>query len=306
MTTETPIKDALTRLIASSIASLIAETVTLPTDVIKTRLQVQNITTTTTTTTTSTTRIYSGMIDAAISINKYEGINGLFRGLQPALIRQVSYTGLAFIVFEPVRDGITYIFNDNDEPLFITRVLSGGIAGAIGISVMNPTEVLKTKMQTNQSEISLTMTNVIKNVYKTDGIFGFWSGVWPNICRAFLVNAAEIGMYDNAKNWIINKYTFDYIIFGHIFASFIAGISSALISTPVDVVKTRFMNQAGHNNKQYNNSMFKTLINIPKEEGFVALYKGFTPIICRKVVWCTVFFVSYEQIRVYLGLPSKK
>ena len=28
-----------------------------------------------------------------------------------------------------------------------------------------------------------------------------------------------------------------------------------------------------------------------------ALYKGFNPIFVRKVVWCSVFFVTYEQLR---------
>eukprot|EP01084_Bolivina_argentea_P240940 404608_1 len=145
-------KDALNRLLASSVASIAAETVTLPTDVIKTRLQVQNITLTNS---TSPNNVYSGMFDAAIKISKHEGINGLFKGIKPALIRQVSYTGLAFIVFEPVRDTINSLTNSdidkNKTPGFVTRVMAGGIAGAIGISVMNPTEVLKTKMQTNQS-----------------------------------------------------------------------------------------------------------------------------------------------------------
>eukprot|EP01084_Bolivina_argentea_P240941 404612_1 len=185
--------------------------------------------------------------------------------------------------------------------------MAGGIAGAIGISVMNPTEVLKTKMQTNQSLYETpTMTNIMKNVYKTDGIFGFWAGVWPNICRAFLVNAAEIGMYDNAKNWIINDYKlFQDGMMAHVSASFVAGLCSAIISTPVDVVKTRFMNQAGVGNKQYKQGMLKSLILIPQNEGFTAMYKGFFPIVVRKVVWCTIFFVTYERVRCFLGLPAK-
>lgn len=253
------------------------------------------------------------MFDAAISISKNEGFYGLFRGLQPALIRQVSYTGIAFILFEPVRDFMSNLMSNSSSPTFLQRLLSGGIAGGIGIAICNPTEVLKTKMQTNRTK-DLNKTNmiqIIKTIYRYDGIFGFWSGVYPNICRAFLVNAAEIGMYDNAKNWLLNKYEFNNIIYGHIFASFIAGTSSALISTPVDVCKTRLMNQAGidSNNKLYgkqsNPSMIKILIKIPKDEGFTALYKGFYPIITRKVVWCTMFFVTYEQIRNYLGLTQK-
>ena len=244
-----------------------------------------------------------------MKISKSEGISGLFKGLQPALIRQVSYTGLAFVAFEPIKNSITSLTNRGDtnkKPGFVVRVLSGGIAGAIGITVCNPTDVLKTKMQTNQSLThSISMTQIMKNVYAMDGIFGFWAGVWPNICRAFLVNAAEIGMYDNAKNWIINDYQLcKEGMVGHVSASFVAGVSSAMISTPVDVVKTRMMNQAGEiGNKS---GMLRMLITIPRQEGFAALYKGFYPIICRKVVWCTLFFVTYEKVRSFLGLPPKK
>merc|ERR1712013_113160 len=226
------------------------------------------------------------------------------------LIRQVSYTGLASVVFEPVRDSIAYLSSNGDpnqKPGFMTRVLSGGIAGAIGISVMNPTEVLKTKMQTNAALSGApSMTSILKTVYRTDGVVGLWAGVWPNICRAFLVNAAEIGMYDNSKNWLIDyQLCVEGSMVSHVGASLVAGTSSALISTPVDVVKTRFMNQVGSASKQYEQGMFGTLMAIPKQEGFAALYKGFTPIICRKVVWCTMFFVTYERVRVYLGLPPK-
>eukprot|EP01084_Bolivina_argentea_P165531 287562_1 len=148
-------RDGVNRLLASSVGSIAAETLTLPADVIKTRLQVQNFATAST-----TNEMYSGMFDAAIKISNREGLPGLFKGLQPALIRQVSYTGLAFVVFEPVRDTINHLSNsalgrpDDAKPGFVIRVLSGGIAGAIGISVMNPTEVLKTKMQTNQSQLA--------------------------------------------------------------------------------------------------------------------------------------------------------
>lgn len=306
-------RDAMNRLAASSVASLVAETLTLPTDVIKTRLQVQNLvhSQAESAASSSSSKVYSGMFDAALSISRHEGVAGLFRGLQPALIRQVSYTGLAFVVFEPVRDTITVLTagDANATPTFVTRVLSGGIAGGFGISIMNPTEVLKTKMQTNQAALyeSPSMLQIMRNVYRTDGVVGFWAGVWPNICRAFLVNAAEIGMYDNAKNLITNEYQLcaPSSIYGHVFASLVAGTCSALVSTPVDVVKTRFMNQAGSHNKQYQMGMVQTLLSIPKQEGFFALYKGFTPIICRKVVWCTAFFVTYERVRAYFGLPPK-
>lgn len=35
---------------------------------------------------------------------------------------------------------------------------------------------------------------------------------------------------------------------------------------------------------------------IVKTEGLATLWSGFAPILTRKVIWCTVFFVSYERL----------
>ena len=43
------------------------------------------------------------------------------------------------------------------------------------------------------------MVDVTRHVYANAGILGFWAGVYPNVVRCFLVNAAEIGTYDQVN-----------------------------------------------------------------------------------------------------------
>ena len=81
----------------------------------------------------------------------------------------------------------------------------------------------------------------------------------------------------------------------HLGASTVAGVTSAVTSTPVDVVKTRLMNSAG--GQQAYTGMLDGLSKILQQEGPAALYKGFTPIVVRKVLWLCAFFVAYEQVR---------
>ena len=158
---------------------------------------------------------------------------------------------------------------------------------------MNPMEILKTQMQTSTE--GTTMWKITKRVYSVDGIAGFWSGVGPNIMRCFLVNAAELGTYDQAKVEVQRLGLFNDIpILQHLMASAVAALASALVSTPADVVKTRLMNQAGGVHAY--SGVFDAFIGIPRREGFRALYKGFGAIISRKLVWCALFFVSYEQM----------
>lgn len=83
--------------------------------------------------------------------------------------------------------------------------------------------------------------------------------------------------------------------FAHVTASAIAGFASASTSTPADVVKTRLMNSAGSGGQRL--GMFATAQQIVHTEGFGALYSGFAPILLRKVIWVTAFFVTFEQLR---------
>jgi len=273
--------DARNRFISSIVGAALAETVSLPTDVAKVRLQVQ------------TAGVgYSGMLDCMSQTYKSEGVNGLFKGLAPALTRQLSYTSIAMTIFEPIRNLVT---RDPENPTFFSRLLAGGCAGAIGIAIMNPTEVLKTQIQ-SCSTSSLSMASVFKTIWRSEGIKGFWAGVQPNVARTFLVNAAELGTYDQAKSEIISRKLLPDGGLAHLAASTIAGVASAITSTPVDVVKTRLMNQAGHGDGQFN-GILDCFVKTYKQEGFLALYKGFIPIVVRKVIWCSIFFVTYERLR---------
>ena len=83
---------AFARFVGSSAAALVAETVTLPTDVAKTRLQVDSA------------GRYSGMMHCMRSTASEEGVGALWKGLAPALIRQVCYSSLAMVLFDPIRD----------------------------------------------------------------------------------------------------------------------------------------------------------------------------------------------------------
>ena len=173
---------------------------------------------------------------------------------------------------------------------------AGGTAGALSIAVFNPTEVLKTQMQTAAD--ATTMRAVAARVHAEGGILAFWSGVFPNVARTFLVNAAELGTYDEAKSRLVPVVGDNAA--AHIGASGIAGVASACTSTPADVVKTRLMNAAGGAGDRQYAGVVDAARTIVRDEGVGALYKGFTPIVVRKVLWCSAFFVTYEQLRAAL------
>ena len=50
-----------------------------------------------------------------------EGPRALWKGLTPALVRQVCYTGLAMVIYEPIRNTIT---NGSEDPSFFQEAFS--------------------------------------------------------------------------------------------------------------------------------------------------------------------------------------
>ena len=91
------------------------------------------------------------MLQGIYRIGTDEGAAALWRGWQPALVRQTLYTGLTFVLYEPVRNFIAGDTPKEQIP-FYKRVLAGGTAGGAAIFVMNPTDVLKTQMQGHRGE----------------------------------------------------------------------------------------------------------------------------------------------------------
>ncbi|CAE8620880.1 unnamed protein product, partial [Polarella glacialis] len=203
----------------------------------------------------------------------------------------VCYHSFTFVLYEPIRDVVSAMLGmEAGQTNYAQRVLSAGISAAIAITIFNPTEVVKTQMQSSSG--STSMQEVVRKVWHKDGVKGFWAGLRPNVLRTFLVNGAEIGTYDETK--LVMVEIVGSGLASHLGASFIAGLVSACVSTPADVVKTRVMNAAG--SEQAYRGILHAIYCIVGQEGFLALYKGFALIVTRKVIWCTVFFVLYEKL----------
>lgn len=276
----------LSILLSSSVAALQAEALTLPIDIAKVRLQVQ------------TNNKYSGMFNCIRTMVKEEGTGSLWKGISPALLRQVSYSALTMILYEKMYANLPSHVDKNG---FSIKLLLGGVAGGTSIACFNWTEVIKTQLQTATTS-NLTITSVTRKIYQEEGMMGFFQGIKPNVARTFIVNAVELGSYSQLKATLI-PYLGDHSG-THLVSSSLAGVLSACASTPVDVLKTRMMNQAGGSNRQYK-GVISSFLHIVKHDGISKLYSGFIPICARKTVWVSTFFVLYEKLNsMAKGSPS--
>lgn len=292
------------------LASIAAECGTFPIDTTKTRLQIQGQKIDA----RFTELKYRGMSHAFFRILREEGVLALYCGIAPALLRQATYGTIKIGIYHTLKRAL--VTNPKDETLAL-NVLCGVTAGVISSSIANPTDVLKVRMQVtgSQSKSDSMVCSFVK-IYKTEGVSGLWRGVGPTAQRAAVVAGVELPAYDVCKKYILQSGFLGDTKGTHFLASFLAGMAGAIASNPIDVIKTRMMNQrklkvtsstglsaataavASPSAAQviYSSSM-ECLVQTVKTEGLMALYKGFIPNWLRLGPWNIIFFMTYEQLK---------
>ncbi|XP_026689626.2 mitochondrial uncoupling protein 4 [Ciona intestinalis] len=297
----------------SAAAATVAETVTFPLDLTKTRLQIQGEVASLAANSgnNSTVLVKHGMVRVAFGVVKEEGLLKLWQGLPPAVYRHLIYTGFRMGTYEKLRE----ILGRNPDGSFpVYKAVVGGLfAGSFAQFVASPMDLVKVQMQMDgrrQMEGKPRRVNgvghALKNIIRTSGVRGLWAGWVPNVQRAALVNMGDLATYDIVKHSILRNTSLEDNWVCHGLASLCSGLAAATLSTPADVVKTRIMNQARDKNGNglYYKSSTDCLRKTISKEGFFSLYKGFIPIWSRMAPWSLTFWLTCEEIRKLAGLST--
>ncbi|NXC03184.1 UCP3 protein, partial [Orthonyx spaldingii] len=183
------------------------------------------------------------------------------------------------------------------------RLLAGCTTGAVAVACAQPTDVVKVRFQASGAlpdsarRYSGTV-DAYRTIAKEEGICGLWRGMLPNIARNVIINCGELITYDLLKDALLRAQLMTDNLPCHFVAAFGAGFCATVVASPVDVVKTRYMNASPG---QYRNAL-SCLLALLMQDGPAGLYKGFVPSFLRLGSWNVVMFVSYEQLQRALAL----
>ena len=230
-----------------------------------------------------------------------EGLfQGLYKGFTASAARESSYSSLRLGLYEPFK----ILYGGNTDPAHTpiwVKQLAGVSSGLVGSALANPTDIVKVRMQAWKEEPHNLRWHV-RHIYSNWGVGGFYVGVKPTVIRAMLLNGTQLATYDEAKHSLINA---GYFVEGptvHFVASFIAGIAVAVVTSPVDLVKTRVMN-VDPANPAYS-SMTDCFKKTIKSEGVRGLYKGFNAQWLRVGPLTMIQFMVWEQLRHLFGIAA--
>ncbi|XP_010162374.1 mitochondrial uncoupling protein 4-like [Antrostomus carolinensis] len=103
----------------SACAAAVAELVTFPLDLTKTRLQIQGEAAAHRDGAAAGQAIpYRGMLRTAAGIVREEGLGKLWQGATPAIYRHIVYSGVRMVAYEHLRDSVLGRSEDESFPLW--------------------------------------------------------------------------------------------------------------------------------------------------------------------------------------------
>lgn len=213
---------------------------------------------------------YKGMVRTIIKIASEEGIGALYSGITAGIHRQMCFCGIRIGLYDHVK---RFYGDDShgNKPKVLTKVLASCTTATSAVLLFQPTEVVKIRFQAvgQKSKYSGTF-DAYMTIGRKEGIRGLWKGVSTNVARLSLVNCTEIVVYDVIKSYILYKNWMDDHVPCHFVSAIAAGFITTIVASPVDVVKTRFMNSGPG---QYNHPIHCAM-KMLKENGPTGFYKG--------------------------------
>ncbi|KAL3885452.1 hypothetical protein ACJMK2_025509 [Sinanodonta woodiana] len=274
-----------------------------PFGLIKTRLQIQ-----------VGLEIYKGTFDAFVKISRNEGVRGLYRGFWVNCAQ--IFPSLAYITtYEKIRDYLR--INTDLNTSQIKSFISGGLASIVGQTLTVPLDIVTQHImllgnQKHSSEANVqkklkslqrihvppemrtrrfgTVHTVIQEVYRQDGILGFYKGYFVSLAL-FAPNSALWWMFYDTYSDKLQNVLPDWVprLAIQCVSAPIAGVTAAVITNSLDVIRARIQVEG----KNFN----VTLERLWKEEGFSFAFKGLSARIVQSVVFSFFIMLGYESLK---------
>jgi solute carrier family 25 2-oxodicarboxylate transporter 21 len=132
----------------------------------------------------------------------------------------------------------------------------------------------------------------LKKIVKHEGVLALYNGLEATTMRQVTWNAAYFGVIFQVKAQLPAKPE----LLNNFIAGTIGGCVATVVNTPFDVVKSRIQNSPRTTRPAKYNWSIPSLFLVAREEGFLALYKGFIPKVLRLGPGGGILLVVYNVL----------
>lgn len=269
-------------------------------DVVKTRLQAQPVNSAANTTVSTKTSLkvrYGGTLDAFKKIGRQEGLQGLWRGLGPAVAMTVPATTIYFSLYEFIKHEIEARTDYN----YWTPLMAGCTARTTAVIVTSPIDLFRTNLQSHAREVG--SIQLFRDIVKSGRWSTFWVGVRPTLWRDVPFSGIYWMSYESIRAEMVRSRQINSNFVTSLSAGAIAGAIAGVLTLPFDVLKTRTQMNVDRvasgslSSSQLPSSTFHHMSEICTKEGVSSLFQGLLPRVFKVAPACAIMISTYEVVK---------
>jgi len=187
------LQTTLTNAAAGCGATLLHDSVMVPADVIKQRMQMFNCK-------------YNSCFNCIYKLYSNEGIRPFYRSFSTQLAMNLPFHAIHIVTYEKMH----HMFNPNREYNPSVHMAAGAVAGSVAAFATTPLDMCKTVLNTQEASALNTMKlhriigimGAMKSVYHVYGILGFFKGLQARVLYQMPATAISWSVYELFKHYL--------------------------------------------------------------------------------------------------------
>ncbi|XP_076166651.1 mitochondrial glutamate carrier 1 [Ptiloglossa arizonensis] len=196
----------------------------------------------------------------------------------------------------------------SDQFQLLPKIINGGIAGIIGVSVVFPLDLVKTRLQNqvigpNGERMYKSMLDCFVKTYKAEGYFGMYKGSAVNILLITPEKAIKLTANDTFRHYLSKGPGQKLPIEREMLAGGLAGACQIIVTTPMELLKIQ-MQDAGRvaaAARKAGKTVTKvSALSITKDllqkRGILGLYQGTGATALRDVTFSVIYFPLFARL----------
>jgi len=265
----------LSSLISGGVAGVAVDTSLFPLDTLKTRLQTKE------------------------GFWKSGGFRNIYAGLGPAAAGSAPTAAAFFLSYEGVKMMIDSYLKKNPNARFHDyriHMIAASIGEINACLIRVPVENVKQRRQALSMKHNSSLT-VIKDIFKLEGVKGFYRGYSTTVMREIPFSLIQFPIWEKLKKVWKNHQGTEIEAWQSAVCGSFSGAVSAVLTTPLDVAKTRIMLAKFGSDMATKQSISYALHTVMQKRGFKGLYAGVVPRTLLESIGGALFFGCYEKMR---------
>ncbi|KAL8105318.1 mitochondrial thiamine diphosphate carrier 2-like [Apium graveolens] len=190
---------------------------------------------------------------------------------------------------------------------------AGAASGAVSRTVTSPLDVIKIRFQVQLEPTSswallrkqlhgsskyTGMLQATKDIYREEGLPGFWRGNVPALLMVMPYTAIQFTVLHKLKSLAAGSSKSEYFIHLSPYLSYISGAAAGCAATvgsyPFDLVRTLLASQG---EPKVHPNMRSAFVDIFKSRGFRGLYAGLSPTLVEIIPYAGLQFGTYDTFK---------